>query len=265
MKKKIIYILGLGHSGSTLIEYYLSSFKNCIGIGEAYKAAFAFQDGNFSRFSENDRERIKKIPFWQKMAESANQYESAEDHYISMYNYILNSGEFSEYNLIIDSSKKLDGFKVLSKHFGEQVMAIVLYKDLRAWMISSIDTRKRKNRPMSFGSNFRLCYRWYKEYFFINRYLRNSNNQYINLSYDLFCLDYESVNEQIKNELALETDPDFMKTNSINLLGNRMKKQADVKLEIRYDYRWMYRSEWHLPWIIIPAVKKLNQKHVWNQ
>ena len=262
--KKIIYILGLSHSGSTLIEYYLSSFEKSIGIGEAYKTMHAFQDGNFNRFSEFDRDRIKNISFWQKMADSAKEYKNAKEHYIAMYDYILNSEEFSKYDLIIDSSKKLEGYKILSENFGDQVTAIVLYRDLRAWIISSIETEKRKKRPNGFGSNFKYCFIWYKTHFFINRYLKKSNSKSFKLSYDLFCLDFENVNEYIKNKLDLNSNPDLKKTNSINILGNRMKKKAEVKLDIKYDYRWMYKSEWHLPWFLVPVIKKVNKENVWK-
>ena len=67
-----------------------------------------------------------------------------------------------------------------------------------------------------------------------------------------------------KKKLDLKSNPDLNKTNSINLLGNRMKKKAEVKLEIKYDYRWMYRSEWHMPWFLVPVVKKVNKENVWK-
>ena len=88
-KKKIIYILCPGHSGSTLIEYYLSCYQKSIGIGEAYKAIAAFQKGEIDKLSEYDRKKIEETPFWQKMIQSAKNHKSTEEHYLAMYHYIL--------------------------------------------------------------------------------------------------------------------------------------------------------------------------------
>ncbi|MCC5931458.1 MAG: hypothetical protein JJU28_19580 [Cyclobacteriaceae bacterium] len=263
-KKKIVYILGLGHSGSTLIEYYLSSYKNCIGIGEAFKASFAFQEGNLDKFSEYDLERIEKVPLWNKMAKSAKEHENAEKQYLAIYDYILHSDEFSKYDLIIDSSKKLAGYKILSEHYGDQVYAIILYKDVRSWVISSIDTMKRKNRKVGLKTKYKLTTKWMRDYYLINRYLNNNNKQHFKISYDLFCLDYENVKNLFKKKLELNSEPDFLNTNSINLIGNRMKKKADIKLEIKYDYRWASRREWLLPWLLYPGLKTMNKNNVWR-
>lgn len=35
-KKKVVYILSLGHTGSTLVDYVLSSSPNFFGLGEIY-------------------------------------------------------------------------------------------------------------------------------------------------------------------------------------------------------------------------------------
>lgn len=37
MRPKEIYILGFGHSGSTLLDIMLSNHPNVIGVGEIYK------------------------------------------------------------------------------------------------------------------------------------------------------------------------------------------------------------------------------------
>jgi len=91
------------------------------------------------------------------------------------------------------------------------------------------------------------------------------NLNYIDVSYDLFCLDYANVEKHIKNNLHLEGVPDLNNTNSINILGNRMKKEANSGLKISYDYRWMYRDEWNLLWLLAPSkVKTFNRERVWN-
>lgn len=263
--KKIIYILCPGHSGSTLIEYYLSCYQKSIGIGEAYKAITAFQKGEIERLSEYDRKKIDEVPFWQKMIQSAKNYSGIEEHYIEMYNYILSSDEFADYHTIIDSSKTIDGLKILEKHFGDILEVVVVFKDVRSWIISQIDNNRRKNRKIPVGYAYRLVWKWYKSYYFLEKNLNRLQRNHTAISYDLFCLNQPIIESHIKEGLQLNGEADLSNTNSINILGNRMKKEANLGLEIRYDYRWMHRNEWNLPWILLPGkIKRYNYDHVWK-
>jgi hypothetical protein len=65
--------------------------------------------------------------------------------------------------------------------------------------------------------------------------------------------------------LKMDGEPDISSTNSLNVIGNRMKKEANLGLKIKYDYRWMHRNEWNLPWMMLPSkLKKYNYDHVWK-
>jgi hypothetical protein len=263
--KRIIYILCPGHSGSTLIEYYLSCYPKSIGIGEAYKAIAAFQKGEIDRLSEYDRKKIEEIPFWQKMAQSAKKYNGTEEHYLEMYKYILTSDEFADYDIIIDSSKTMDGFKILEKHFGDILDVVLVFKDVRSWIISQIDNNIRKERKIPVGYAYRLVLKWYKSYYFLLKNLNKMQKRHTAISYDLFCLNQAVMENHIRESLQLPGKPDFSNTNSINILGNRMKKEANLGLEIKYDYRWMHRNEWNRPWIWLPGkFKRYNYDHVWK-
>jgi hypothetical protein len=91
------------------------------------------------------------------------------------------------------------------------------------------------------------------------------NVNYTIVPYDLFCLNGESVQSYLKDKFSLEGEADFTKTNSISILGNRMKKEANQELKISYDYRWTKRTEWNLPWLMLPPkLKRFNFKHVWQ-
>lgn len=264
-KKRIIYILCPGHSGSTLMEYYLSTYKNSIGIGEAYKAVQNFQNGEIKKLSEYDQHMIKNNPFWNEIFSRTERFKSTEKQYIDMYRYLLESDKFSGYQTIIDSSKNMEGLRTLTKYFKDITDVVVVYKDIRSWIVSMIDNSIRKDRKIPMAYKYRLARQWWKTYSSFHEGLKKMNMNYVDVSYDLFCLDHEKTANNMKDNLNLEGKADLKNTNSINILGNRMKKEANSGLKISYDYRWMYRNEWNFMWMLVPSkIKKFNNDQVWN-
>lgn len=264
-KKRIIYILCPGHSGSTLMEYYLSTYNESIGIGEAYKAVRNFQNKEIGKLSEYDQNMIESNPFWREIFLRTKKFNSAKEQYIDMYKYLLKSDEFSEYHTIIDSTKNMEGLNILSKHFKDNLDVVIVYKDIRSWIISMIDTNIRKNRKIPIAFKYRLARKWWKTYNSYHKALNKMNLNYVDVSYDLFCLDHTKTANQLKDQLDLRGEPDLQNTNSINILGNRMKKEANTGLKISYDYRWMHRNEWNFMWMLVPSkIKKFNHNKVWN-
>ncbi len=264
-KKKIIYVLCPGHSGSTLMEYYFSTYPGKVGIGEAYKAVRSFRQEGIKSLSEYDRKTINGTPFWKHILSTNDQYDSLDEQYRGLYTYINEADEFSKYDTVIDSSKSMAALRILHNQFGENVSVAVVVKDVRSWIVSQYENNRRKNRKIPFGFNFKLIVKWYRTYFQIQKNLDAMKVKYTMVPYDLFCLDRKSIEDHLKEQFSLNGKADFSKTNSINILGNRMKKEANKELKISYDYRWMKRNEWNIPWILLPSrLKKFNYQHVWN-
>lgn len=263
--KNIIYILCPGHSGSTLLEYYFSTYSGKIGIGEAYKAVRSFREEGTGSLTDYDRETVNKSSFWKHILSNTNQYGSLDEQYRGLYTYINDAEEFSQYDTIIDSSKSMEALRILHNEFGEDLSVAVVIKDVRSWIVSQYENNRRKNRKIPIAYNFRLIVKWYRMYFQIQKNLDAMKVKYTMVPYDLFCLDSESVEDHLKEHFYLSGNADFSRTNSINILGNRMKKEANRELKISYDYRWMKSNEWNLPWFLLPSrLKKFNYQNVWN-
>jgi len=264
-KKNIIYILCPGHSGSTLMEYYFSTYSGKIGIGEAYKAVRSFRAKGIDSLSEYDRKTIKETAFWKQVLETTENYSSLDHQYRALYEKIHHSEEFSQYDTIIDSSKSMSALRILHQEYANRVHVAVVIKDVRSWIVSQYENNRRKDRKVPFAYNFRLIAKWYRTYYQIQKNLDAMNVKYTMVPYDLFCLNRISVEDHLKEQFSLKGDPDFSNTKSINILGNRMKKEANHELKISYDYRWMKSNEWSTPWFLLPPnFKKFNYRHVWQ-
>ena len=62
MKKKFIYIAGLYHSGSTLLDQYLGSNSQIIGLGEIAKYIKDGSEGNCTC-----GKKVEECDFWSKI------------------------------------------------------------------------------------------------------------------------------------------------------------------------------------------------------
>ena len=265
LDKKIVFILGLGHTGTTLMEYYLSTYKGNIGIGEAYKAVRSFREGEIDTLSKYDRNTIKSSSFWSQILSGTDSYNSLEEQYVDLFSYINNADQFSEYDTIIDSSKSMEALRLLNKNFPENVSVVVMIKDVRSWIVSQYNNNRRKNRKIPIGYNFKLLLKWFRAYMRMKDNLDSLKVNYTIIPYDVFCLNRDAIEAQLQERFNLKGEPDFSNTNSINILGNRMKKEANKELKIRYDYKWMKSNEWSLPWFFVPKrMKEFNYKFVWS-
>jgi hypothetical protein len=247
------------------MEYYLSSYKNSIGIGEAYKAMRNFQNNGLQKLSEFDQSLIKTNRFWKEIYSRTSKFSNAEDQYLDMYKHLFDSSDFSEYETVIDSSKNLEGLRILSKKYHDCIEVLIIYKDVRSWIVSMVDNYKRKSRKIPFAFAYRLAWKWFKTYESYHKELKLMNINHHHISYDLFCINHEASQNNLKHSVRLKGEPNTRETNSINILGNRMKKEANKELIIRYDYRWLKRNEWEIPWFLLPpSIKKINNDYVWT-
>ena len=154
MKKNIIYVASLYHSGSTLLDRILSISDKSLGLGEIYKLIIDGPEENCScglRTLDcdfwNDLEIFKKT--------NPNDFQSIEKRYKDILKKTID--RFSEIEYIIDSSKchplslritykNFKGLLFHTKNNPHNLKVIHLYRDPRGWVNSILDREKRFSR-----------------------------------------------------------------------------------------------------------------------
>ena len=258
MKKNIIYIAGLYHSGSTLLDRVLSLSNETLGLGEIYKLIL---DGPEKECSCGLS--TKECNFWKELQidERCNPNDNLTIE--KRYKKILKKAKdnYSEIKYIIDSSKchpmslkmtyrNFKGLLFHTKDNPHNLKVIHLYRDPRGWVNSILarEERFKRNNSISFLYKTPLLriLRWL-QWGIMNRriryFIKSNNLEFINISYEeLNFSPFETIqkinkftglNLKIKSSLELKT------INSHICVGNPSRVNKNMKKFIRYDSRWI--------------------------
>lgn len=231
--KKIIYIGGLEHNGSTITDIILSNNDNCVGLGE-----FA----SFYRDYKKDRscrcgKKINNCPFWSNVLIkdiNYNQmnYHSKEKLFIEFLldSYdIINSNKSKIYSknwdrlyskilnhtskdILIDSSKNITRAISLLNHSQFEVYFIHLIRDPRGYY----NSKKKRN------SNFNLLkshFMWYTKNIMAS-IVNYQTDYYLRLKYEDLLLDPINFLEQIEKFVNINLNKSKTKIKNDEFLEN---------------------------------------------
>lgn len=242
---KIIYILGSGHSGSTLLDLLLGSHSHIESVGEVFKY-FDFLSDESTRPEEKRfctcGKHIKKCEYWGKVrndiasiyGQDAIELRTTDSKKFIHYNYDLIQSilNISGKRYFCDSSKDFIRLKQFWKSDLFDVYTIFLVRDARAVSYSS----KRKGYNLYVRS---LKWNIYNIWCYINLKTIWKNKKHIFIKYEEFSNNPEKYLRKILEDIDLaveETQFKFWEYRHHNLAGNRMKlnKTQTIKLDLTY-------------------------------
>ncbi len=144
---------------------------------------------------------------------------------------------------------------------------LFLARDFRSAIVSIVDLKLRKKalrRPRIFLA-LEAALRWRRENRRIADALRKTGLPCRQLGYEELCLRLRASFARVCD--FLEIAP-FEPTREVHagcnhsFVGNDMRKQAS-QTRVSYDYRWMTRSDWWLPALVVPGMLRLNRAWVY--
>lgn len=254
---KIIYVAGLYHTGSTLLDLTLGGHSKIIGFGEVYKTA---KDG------PEEQCTCGKAPhdclFWSQVLAAKN-----NSHHEEFYNTFLRVARsmYGEELVILDSSKcspfRAFDWKSAATYRGldfwvkaDVKLAVVhLTRDPRSWVAA---LRRRDKRMRSSGEEslmqrikhmelFRYA-QWLVGHRRIERYLKAMNIPHVRFSYEEFCEDPKTCLSSATSLFQLEYEESMLKlrqSSSHICVGNPARLESATNREIQYDTRWIEAGE----------------------
>lgn len=221
---KVIYIAGLGRSGSTLLDMIISTSEKVFSVGEIYK----FNNLKHSKFQCSCGESFKKCQFWSKFIENKERVNiinrvNVKD-YLSAINYLYNPlvkhVAFSNksdneallskidsmikkkgFEYILDSSKDIGRLIELSDCRGIDLYPIIVIRDGRFVADSftfsqSTQEPGNKNYLVSLG-------KWILGNTLISRFVEKRRIKHLKISYDLFCENPDRYIKRIEDFLSV--------------------------------------------------------------
>ena len=267
----VIFISSMTHSGSTLLNIILGGHKQLIGLGEVFQLICDRTKGLYLFEKLDDQcscgAQIKECSFWGEVANRLS--ENCPENVLERYDIVQDvfSQQFGSDKVIVDSSKRLSYAKLLNSHDSVNVKMIHLVKDVRAYCISQIDLAVRKDKKFKKRNPYRHMREWYKDNQAMYEFFQTENVPVFRLGYEELSLYPEKMVSLLSKNLDIHFDGSMLEllpSNNHIAHGNRMSQQKEKSAKIHYDNRWFYRSEWMLPFLLLPKVSKLNKQLVYS-
>ena len=262
MRPRIIYILSLPHSGSTFLQYCLSSQPGVLGIGEVEQLS-RLKGWRDPSLPCSCGQPLATCQLWKDL-----QPTSQEDP-LDWYRRLIDSVDqnYPDFAYWVDSSKTWAGIwpwlQLKKDGLIEEVYILFLVRDVRGWALSDQNTRKRKNysrRPL-----YRALKQWYKAHKGFLQLLSTHNIPYQVLSYEGLVFQNQKALTRISKFLDIRPfyggQPSVVDNTVVHdVFGNRMKNNADKRSQIAYDDGWLYCKPINLLTMALLPVWSLNKK-----
>jgi hypothetical protein len=255
--------MGLSHSGSTVLDMLLTTGGKSVGLGQVWTV--------LREDSERARERscscgksAEECPFWGPTIERLAGLPAGVP-FAERYQAVLDSVErlYGSEMAVIDSSKHAEYLDVLVNRIANLDLTVLHnIKDVRAFTVSTLDNLRRKNQKRSLPE--KIFFQWYRDnraaYALASQVLQRPP---LRVMYEGVCL----ATKKAVARLAEGLGDDFIDlSNSLDcghthiIAGNRLRlPEAGKPKRLVYDARWMTRSEWLRPYLLMPMVRHYNE------
>ncbi len=279
MNKDIIYIAGLYHSGSTLLDQYLGSKNNIVGLGEIYKY---IKDGPEEKCTCG--KNTDDCELWSKLIIPKDKLSTNfEENYKKIIE--VTSNQFRGIKYILDSSKchpysrepsykNFRGLVYFTKYYPHKLKIIHVYRDPRGWVSGIMRREKRSKRNFLCSILFRsflmkaIRYiQWIYMHSLIRKFIKENNLDSINISYEELCLDTPSTLKKISDFLQIDLNIDKLNlksTNSHICVGNPSRFNNLDKPKIKYDVRWLKEKFSFVDYIFSNILKTKIIKYIYK-
>jgi hypothetical protein len=277
MKKiKVIYIVGAGHSGSTLLDRILETSDNSFSVGELmsickYERLIEEGETDFWKFWKRILSKTGFPPFFEHKSFSGKLkffigplFNISFNKFDNFQFYLEVLKQNKTKDIIIDSSKDINRLISLNKNKNIDLHIIHLVRDVRGFANSII---RRNNRVYKKPNILIIFLKWFLFNFLTSLYLKlycNKSNC-LRIGYDYFVKDVEEGIKLLNKKFGLNIPLDgyINKANNLKsfaIVGNGMRNR-EIK-SIKQDDSW--KSELTKSNIIILTILAYIPNKMWS-
>lgn len=236
---RIVYIAGLGHSGSTILDLVLGCNEKVVGLGEVSSVIKSNGSELQSHTKYNDifcscGKIINECEFWGKAKEKLIEC-SCPTSYYDRYKIIMKFFEekYGADMILLDSSKNPNNFLIELDKVAD-LKIIFLVRDIRSWCYS---------RNSRLGSNYiKLALQWFKQNIKILNFIKKNNFKYKIFGYEEIAIYPSIMLKNICDFINIDFDNAMLvpgNSHSHVFYGNVAKGDKNKRKGIIYDARWM--------------------------
>jgi hypothetical protein len=264
--RKLIYIVSLSHSGSTVLDMLLTTGRKAVGLGQIWTVLAEVPEQRGQRQCSCGK-AAPDCPIWGPILERLEHLPDAASP-IDRYRLVLEQAAalYGPDIAIIDSSKNPASLAEIARALPElDIKVLHNVKDVRAFTISSLDNAARKGRRAGLPET--IFWQWYCDNRrFCDEAAQAVRSAPLRVLYEGLCLSTEKMAARIGDHLSedyidISVPLDAGHTHIIS--GNRTRlPEAGKSKQLAYDYAWLSRSEWLRPYALLPMVRRYNEQNL---
>jgi hypothetical protein len=276
-RRKLIYIAGCGHSGSTLLDLLLSTHQHVCGLGEVAMLAddckrpnYTSPDGNRSRGEQicSCGQSIYDCSLWSRFLDYTEEKPDIDfqDRYAQLVQ--IASDEIGDDVILSDSSKYRSPLQEVTKavrsgnlqpNIGPKDLFVIhLIKDARAWVTSMKDRFDLDRWDL-----VRFYRKWRRDNLQIQSFLKEKRLPSIRVSYEEICFRPHGTLSKIFEAAGIEEAGAIGELAAADAhigLGNPMRHDNRKSARIEYDPRWFYEPLIQALYYIVPGIRSYNEQ-----
>jgi hypothetical protein len=255
--QKMIYLAGLGHSGSTLLDMLLSSHPDIYGFGEVNAV---IKDPNIISNKKKDvcscSKEFDSCSFWGQTKPILASDKSHKRKYIEITKLFYQT--FGEDKIFLDSSKNITKslYRLIIEY---DCKVIFIARDFRSWIYSRYSHTKK--------NMLRLALRWYLENKKLLYTLKKWDIPFLTIGYEELALFPEQVLQRICDFIGIAFQKEMLNPQNHKshiIKGNIMRLDPQKNQQIMYDARWMTSTKLNYIMPLLIPLYRFNRKYVYS-
>ncbi|MDF1571404.1 MAG: hypothetical protein P1P82_07305 [Bacteroidales bacterium] len=253
---KIIYIAGLGHSGSTLLDMSLGTLPGVIGLGELKTILDDRTRSNHYTSFCSCGKKAAECEIWSRVPDLFSGISSRVERIEAIHALLEKS--YGRPIVMVDASKNSYSYlgELLRTH---DVKVIFLTRDVRSW---SYSRHLSTGRPVVY-----FVLRWVLENHKLRRRFRKMGIDPMWTGYEELSLYPELLMQKISDFCGLTYAHSMLhpdNTNSHIFSGNVARADPEKRSGWKYDARWMLSGRILLLSPLIVSLLRLHKKYVYS-
>jgi hypothetical protein len=253
---KIIYIAGLGHSGTTLLDMSLGTLPGVIGLGELKTILDDRTREHHYTSVCSCGKKASECAIWSRVpALFSSTHQQVER--IEAVHALLEE-HYGRPIVLVDASKNSYAYlgELQRKH---DLRVVFLTRDVRSW---SYSRHLSTGKPVVY-----FVARWFLENLKLRRSFRKMGIAPLWAGYEELALYPEYLLQKIAGFCGLVYDADMLhpaKTNSHIISGNVARVDPEKRSGWKYDARWMLSTRILLLSPLFACLQRLQKKFVYS-
>lgn len=262
-KLRLLYVISLPHSGSTILAHHLSLLHPLVNLGEAGYAVERLSTSRSAAFPCACGRPVEECEFWSRMRDGLPRCigPSSEDAYARLIPEFRSV--FGNQAILVDTNKTSEPLRYLSSRPDCEAFVVHLIRDVRGACVSEALRKKSKHPARAeWFTATQAAFQWIRKNHAIASMLHGLPLAGCRrIGYEALCQRPQAVLENLGAWVGASPKPGWQENHA--LIGNQLKFSGGDR-GIVYDARWQSSRAFYPAFLLFPFLPWLNHRWVYS-